>query len=79
MAVHYQVPSEGTKIESQNGKLNIPDHPIIPYVEGDGIGVDITPAMCKVIDGAVEKAYGGKKKISWMEVFAGEKANQVCG
>ncbi|MBK8454491.1 MAG: NADP-dependent isocitrate dehydrogenase [Thiofilum sp.] len=59
--------------------LNVPDNPIIPFIEGDGIGVDITPPMIKVVDAAVAKSYGGKRKISWMEVYAGEKANQVYG
>jgi hypothetical protein len=57
----------------------VPDNPIIPFIEGDGIGVDITPVMIKVIDAAVEKAYGGKKKIHWMEVYAGEKSTQLYG
>jgi isocitrate dehydrogenase len=57
----------------------VPDNPIIPYIEGDGTGFDITPVMIKVVDAAVEKAYGGKKKISWMEVFAGEKATKIYG
>ncbi|MFJ2324473.1 NADP-dependent isocitrate dehydrogenase, partial [Pseudomonas sp. NPDC087817] len=57
--------------------LNVPDNPIIPFIEGDGIGVDVSPVMIKVVDAAVEKAYGGKRKISWMEVYAGEKATQV--
>jgi isocitrate dehydrogenase len=59
--------------------LNVPDNPIIPFVEGDGIGVDVTPPMIKVVDAAVQKAYGGKRKISWMEIYAGEKANVVYG
>lgn len=59
------------------GKLNVPNNPIIPFIEGDGIGMDITPVMKSVIDAAVEKAYGGDKKIAWMEVYAGEKATQV--
>lgn len=79
MADKITVPSDGKKIEIQNGNLTVPDNPIIPYVEGDGIGVDITPAMITVIDGAVEKAYGGKRKISWMEVYAGEKADGLYG
>ncbi len=68
------VPQEGKKIEVQNGELVVPDNPIIPFIEGDGIGPDITAASKRVLDAAVEKAYGGKKKIVWMEVFAGEKA-----
>ncbi|HEX5391759.1 MAG TPA: NADP-dependent isocitrate dehydrogenase [Rhodocyclaceae bacterium] len=71
-----KVPAEGTKIVP--GKP-IPDNPIIPFIEGDGIGVDITPVMQKVVDAAVAKAYGGKKKISWMEVFAGEKSTKRYG
>jgi isocitrate dehydrogenase len=61
------------------GILHVPDNPIIPYVEGDGIGVDVTPAMLKVVDAAVQKAYQGQKKIAWMEIYAGEKATQVYG
>ncbi|BDB20369.1 isocitrate dehydrogenase [NADP] [Pseudomonas sp. CYM-20-01] len=73
-----QVPAVGDKITvNADHSLNVPDQPIIPYIEGDGIGVDISPVMIKVVDAAVEKAYGGKRKISWMEVFAGEKATQV--
>ncbi|TGG95658.1 NADP-dependent isocitrate dehydrogenase [Natronospirillum operosum] len=75
-----QVPSEGTKISvGANGALNVPNDPIIPYIEGDGIGVDVTPPMMAVLDAAVEKAYGGKRKIVWMEVYAGEKAVSVYG
>ncbi len=74
------VPTEGEKITADlHGALNVPDHPIIPFIEGDGIGVDITPVMQKVIDAAVEKAYGGEKKIAWMEVYAGEKATRIYG
>ncbi len=73
-----QVPAVGDKITvNADHSLNVPDQPIIPYIEGDGIGVDISPVMIKVVDAAVEKAYGGKRKISWMEVYAGEKATQV--
>ncbi|MDR6577613.1 MULTISPECIES: NADP-dependent isocitrate dehydrogenase [Pseudomonas] len=73
-----QVPAVGEKITvNPDHSLNVPDQPIIPYIEGDGIGVDISPVMIKVVDAAVEKAYGGKRKISWMEVYAGEKATQV--
>ncbi len=74
------VPSEGEKITvDASGALNVPDNPIIPYIEGDGIGVDITPVMIKVLDAAVEKAYGGERKIAWMEIFAGEKSTRVYG
>jgi isocitrate dehydrogenase len=71
-----QVPEDGTKIVPGQP---VPDNPIIPYIEGDGIGVDITPVMKAVVDAAVEKAYGGAKKIHWMEVFAGEKSTQIYG
>jgi isocitrate dehydrogenase len=77
---HIKVPTGGDKITvNANFSLNVSDQPIIPYIEGDGTGVDITPVMIKVVDAAVEKAYGGKKKIHWMEVFAGEKATKVYG
>ena len=73
-----QVPASGDKITvNADFSLNVPDNPIIPYIEGDGIGVDISPVMMKVVDAAVEKAYDGKRKISWMEIYAGEKATQV--
>lgn len=69
-----KVPEGGAKISIQNGKLNIPDNPIIPFIEGDGTGRDIWRASQRVLTAAVEKAYGGKRKLVWMEVFAGEKA-----
>ena len=73
-----QVPASGDKITvNADNTLNVPDNPIIPYIEGDGIGVDISPVMIKVVDAAVQKAYGGKRKIAWMEIYAGEKATQV--
>jgi len=73
-----EVPAVGDKITvNADHSLKVPDNPIIPFIEGDGIGVDVTPVMIKVVDAAVEKAYGGKRKISWMEVYAGEKATQV--
>ncbi|MEE9343389.1 MAG: NADP-dependent isocitrate dehydrogenase [Gammaproteobacteria bacterium] len=72
------VPTEGKKISVNDDlSLVVPDNPIIPFIEGDGIGVDITPVMHKVIDAAVEKAYAGKRKIAWMEIYAGEKSNSV--
>ncbi len=75
-----QVPAAGEKIQvNDDFSLNVPDNPIIPYIEGDGIGVDVSPVMKKVVDAAVDKAYGGSKKIAWMEVFAGEKANKLYG
>lgn len=73
-----QVPANGSKITvNADMSLNVPNNPIIPFIEGDGIGVDISPVMIKVVDAAVEKAYAGKRKIAWMEVYAGEKATQV--
>ena len=73
-----QLPVTGDKITvNADNSLNVPDNPIIPYIEGDGIGVDITPVMIDVVDAAVAKAYAGQRKISWMEIFAGEKATQV--
>src|SRR3990172_1197624 len=71
-----KIPKDGKKIDLSKP---IPDNPIIPYIEGDGTGVDISPAMIKVIDAAVNKAYKGKKKIHWMEVYAGEKATKSYG
>ena len=78
MYQHIQVPAGGEKITvNQDFSLNVPDRPVIPFIEGDGTGVDITPVMRKVVDAAVAKAYGGKKQIAWMEVYAGEKATRV--
>src|SRR3989304_9468580 len=68
---------EGQKITLKNGKLIVPDYPVIPFIEGDGTGPDIWNASQKVFDAAVEKAYNGKKKISWKEVYAGEKAYKL--
>ena len=77
---HIKVPTAGTKITvNADYSINVPDEPIIPYIEGDGTGADITPVMIKVVDAAVAKAYGGKRKIHWMEVFAGEKSTKVYG
>ncbi|MEX3962578.1 NADP-dependent isocitrate dehydrogenase [Paraburkholderia sp. EG286B] len=77
---HIVVPTGGEKITvNPDFSLNVSDQPIIPYIEGDGTGVDITPVMLKVVDAAVEKAYGGKRKIHWMEIYAGEKATRVYG
>lgn len=77
MTSKISIPSIGDKITVSNGKLVVPNNPIIPFIEGDGIGVDVTPPMIKVVDAAISKAYGNEKKISWMEVYAGEKATQV--
>lgn len=75
---HITVPKQGQKITvNKDLSLNVPNNPIIPYIEGDGTGVDITPVMIKVVDAAVKKAYGSDRKIAWMEVYAGEKATQV--
>ena len=77
---HIQEPKTGSKISIDSaGKLIVPDNPIIPFIEGDGIGSDITPAMIRVVDSAVEKSYGGKKKIEWMEIYCGEKSTVVYG
>ena len=73
------IPSTGEKITVNQGKLQVPDHPVIAFIEGDGIGVDITPVMRRVLDGAIEKAYKGARRIAWMEIYAGEKANRVYG
>src|SRR6202789_1932971 len=74
--VHVQVPAGGQKITISNGKLQVPDQPIIPFIEGDGTGRDIWRASVRGFDAAGQKAYGGKRKIHWMEVFAGEKGNK---
>ena len=74
-----KIPPKGEKIIIKQGKLVVPDNPIIPFIEGDGIGIDITPVMKKVVDASIEAAYGGKRKISWMEVFCGEKSVEVYG
>lgn len=72
---HIKVPSTGEKVTLNDDlTVNVPDHPIIPFIEGDGIGVDISPVMIKVVDAAVAKAYDGSRKISWMEIYTGEKA-----
>ena len=75
-----QVPAHGDKITvNADYTLNVPDNPIIPFIEGDGIGVDISPVMIKVVDAAVAKAYGGRRRIAWMEIYAGEKSTRVYG
>ena len=77
---HIKVPASGQKITvNADFSLTVPDEPVIPYIEGDGTGADITPVMLKVVDAAVEKAYGGKRKIHWMEVYAGEKSTKIYG
>ena len=80
MYQHINVPSEGKKITvNADFSLNVPDNPIIPFIEGDGTGSDVTPVMLKVVNAAVEKAYGDKRKISWMEIYAGEKSTRLYG
>ena len=77
---NIKIPETGSKITlNDDGSLNVPNDPIIPYIEGDGIGIDITPAMLNVVDSAVAKSYGGEKNISWMEVYCGEKSTEVYG
>ncbi|MEM8238840.1 NADP-dependent isocitrate dehydrogenase [Morganella morganii subsp. sibonii] len=74
------VPAKGAKITiDAQGKLIVPDNPVIPFIEGDGIGADVTPVMIKVVDAAVKKAYGGKREISWMEIYTGEKSTKLYG
>ncbi|HET7033407.1 MAG TPA: NADP-dependent isocitrate dehydrogenase [Casimicrobiaceae bacterium] len=80
MYQHVTVPAAGQKITvNKDFSLNVPDNPIIPYIEGDGTGFDITPVMIRVVDAAVAKAYAGKRKIHWMEIYAGEKSTKVYG
>ena len=77
---HIQIPPQGQKITvNADMSLNVPHQPIIPFIEGDGTGMDITPVMLKVVDAAVAKSYGGQRKIHWMEVYAGEKSTKVYG
>jgi isocitrate dehydrogenase len=80
MYQHIQVPAEGQKITvGDDCSLNVPNNPIIPFIEGDGVGVDVTPVMIKVIDAAVARAYGGERRIHWMEIYAGEKSTRLYG
>jgi len=77
---HIDIPAQGEKIQvNADNSLNVPANPVIPFIEGDGIGIDITPVMRKVVDAVVQRAYGGDRAIVWMEIFAGEKANTVYG
>ena len=76
---HLTPPADGSTITISGGKLNVPDHPVIPFIEGDGIGPDIWAASRRVFDAAVEKAYGGERKVEWLEVYAGEKAHTTFG
>ncbi len=80
MYQHIKIPENGEKITlNADLSLNVPDHPIVPFIEGDGIGIDVTPAMMKVVNAAVEKAYDGSRKIEWMQVYAGEAAVRKYG
>ncbi|UCE32632.1 MAG: NADP-dependent isocitrate dehydrogenase, partial [Burkholderiales bacterium] len=80
MYQHIKIPAAGEKIRvNADYSLAVPDNPVIPYIEGDGTGLDITPVMIRVVDAAVEKIYGGKRKIHWMEIFAGEKSTKIYG
>jgi isocitrate dehydrogenase len=77
---HIAIPSAGEKIQvNEDNSLRVPAQPIVPFIEGDGIGVDITPVMRRVVDAVVERAYGGERSIVWMEIYAGEKANAIYG
>jgi isocitrate dehydrogenase len=77
---HIKVPASGSKITvNPDSSLNVPENPVIPFIEGDGIGIDVTPAMLRVVDAAVAKAYGKRRKIHWVEIYSGEKANRVYG
>ena len=77
---HVKVPAGGQNITvNKDSSLNVPDQPVIPFIEGDGTGFDITPVMIKVVDAAVAKAYGGRRAIHWMEVYAGEKSTRIYG
>jgi len=77
MSTNVIIPTDGQAITCENGNLSVPNNPIIPFIEGDGIGIDVTPPMIKVVNAAVEKAYSNERKIHWMEVYAGEKATQM--
>ena len=77
---HIQVPAQGQKITvNADMSLNVPHQPIIPFIEGDGVGKDVMPVMRKVVDAAVAKVYGDSRQIQWMEVFAGDKSTQLYG
>lgn len=77
---HIKVPADGLKITvNPDGSINVPDRPIVPFIEGDGIGIDVTPVMLKVVNAAVQKAYGGRRKISWMEIYSGDKGVRLYG
>jgi isocitrate dehydrogenase len=77
MTNKVSIPNKGEQITTDNGKLIVPNNPIIPFIEGDGIGIDVTPQMIKVVNAAVKSAYQDERSIHWMEVYAGEKATQM--
>jgi isocitrate dehydrogenase len=81
--MHYdriKLPAEGEAITvNPDHTLNVPERPIIPFIEGDGIGIDVTPVMLDVVNAAVGKAYGGERSVQWMQVYAGAKANEIYG
>ena len=79
MGITIEKPSDGKSILMNNGKLHVPNNPVIPFIEGDGIGPDVWRASKRVIDAAIEKTYKGEREIKWVEVYAGEKANQLTG
>jgi len=77
---HISEPADGEAITlNKDSSLNVPDTPIIPFIEGDGIGIDVSPVMLKVVEAAVEKAYGDKRRIAWMQIYAGEKSTEIYG
>ncbi|MCH8158462.1 MAG: NADP-dependent isocitrate dehydrogenase, partial [Proteobacteria bacterium] len=77
---HIDVPADGVPITANpDHSLNVPDFPIIPYIVGDGIGIDVTPVMLDVVNAAVKKAYGDERAVKWMQIFAGEKATEIYG
>lgn len=78
-SIEIKVPEKGEKIKVKDGQLQVPEQPILPFIEGDGIGPDIWRASVRVFDAAVEKAYGGKRAIHWMEVYAGGKSFEAFG
>ncbi|MCK6427358.1 MAG: NADP-dependent isocitrate dehydrogenase [Burkholderiaceae bacterium] len=80
MVSHIQVPVDGQRISARpDGSLDVPAHPIVPFIEGDGVGIDVTPVMRRVVDAAVQRVYGDARRIHWMEIYAGEKATRLYG
>ena len=77
---HISVPADGTAITiNRDHSLNVPDNPVIPFIEGDGIGTDVSPVMLDVVNAAVDRAYAGKRQIKWMQIYAGQKAADLYG